>query len=86
MKDCIASHTCSILRDKFVQLPLARHFIEKGNTISQLKFLVIDGVDQNRCGGNPKQVLRKKEVQWIHSLDTLQPRGLNSDMDLYLFM
>lgn len=54
--------------------------------MSRLKFMVIDGVTINRRGGDREKSLRKKEVGWIHRLDTLQPKGLNSDFDLYLFL
>lgn len=42
--------------------------------------MVIDGVPINRRGGNRE--LRKREVHWINRLDTLQPKGLNTDFDL----
>lgn len=84
VKDRIARHKYSI-RDKLDKLPLARHFIEKGHTESQLRFMVIDDVSKNRRGGNRELELRKREVNWIHQLDTLQPKRLNSDFKLYLF-
>lgn len=62
VKDRIACHKYSI-RYRLTQLPLARHFVEKGHAISQLKFMVIDGVNCNRRGGNHELNLRRKEIQ-----------------------
>lgn len=46
VKEWIAWHKYSI-RDKLDKLPLARHFLEKGHHVSQLKYMVIDGVPRN---------------------------------------
>lgn len=43
VKDRIARHKYSI-RDKLEKLPLSRHFVDKGHTVSQLRFIVFDGV------------------------------------------
>lgn len=74
LKTLIARHKYSI-RDKLVQLPLARHFDEKGHSVSQLKFMVIDGINKNRSGGNCKLLLRKHEVQWINFWIPCTPEG-----------
>lgn len=84
VKDRIAKHKYSI-RDKLIQLPLARHFIEKGHipVISHLKFMVLEGISKNRRGGDREFVLRKREAHWIHFLNTITLKGLNTDLDLY---
>lgn len=60
--------------------------MEKGHLVSQLKYMVVEGINKNRRGGNRELLLRKSEVYWILFLDTLHPRGLNTDLDLYLFI
>lgn len=85
VKDRIARHKYSI-RDKLLQLPLGRHFLEKGHSISQLKYMVLEGISKNRRGVDRELVLRKREVYWIHFLNTIAPKGLKTDLDLYLFV
>lgn len=85
VKDRIARHKYSI-RDKLTRLPLARHFVEYGHNASQLKYMVLEGIEKNRRGGNREITLRKREVYWIHFLNTIAPYGLNVDLDLYLFI
>lgn len=51
VKDRIARHKYSI-RDKLTQLPLARHFVEFGHSVSQLKYMVLEGIERNRRGGS----------------------------------
>lgn len=85
LKDRIARHKYSI-RDKLTQLPLAKHFVKIKHTVAQHRFMVIDAVPHNRQGGIWELNLQKCEVQWIQCLDTLQPKRLNSDFDLHLFL
>lgn len=59
VKDRIARHKYSI-RNKLDKFPLAGHFIEKGHTVSQLRFMVIDGIPKNRCGGNRELTLENR--------------------------
>lgn len=61
VREQIARHKYSI-REKLDKLPLARHFVEKGYSVSQPKYMVIDGIPRNRQGGNRELNLRKREV------------------------
>lgn len=56
VKDRIARHKYSV-NDKLVKLPLAKHFV------SQLKFMVIDGISKNRRGVDREMALKKKRSQ-----------------------
>lgn len=67
----------STIRRGLTDLPVPAHFIEKGHTISQLRYRVIDGVSKSRRGGDRQQLLKKRELFWIFTLDTLAPKGLN---------
>lgn len=67
VKDQVARHKYSI-RDKLVQLPVARHFSQYGHTVSH-KYLGIDGIPMRH--GDEELPLRNREVQWIHCLDSL---------------
>lgn len=44
--------------------------------------MLIDGIPKKRRGGNRELELRKREVNWMHLSDTLQPKGLHSDFFL----
>lgn len=69
----------STIRRALTDLPVPAHFIEKGHTVSQLRYRVIDGIPRSRRGGDRQQALKKRELFWIYSLDTLFPKGMNVD-------
>lgn len=80
----ICEHRSSIRRGD-VMSPVARHFMEEGHNISQLKFMVIDQVRPPRRGGDPKKALLRRELQWMYKLDSKAPKGMNEESDLTVF-
>lgn len=48
--------------------------------------MVLEGIEKNRRGGDRELTLKRREVHWIHFLNTISPNGLNTDLDLYLFI
>lgn len=78
----IVRHKYSI-RDKLTQLPLTRHFWDKGHSISLLKYVVLKGINRNGRGGDRELIVRKREVNWNNFLNTIAPKGLNTDLDLF---
>ncbi|CAJ0944595.1 unnamed protein product [Ranitomeya imitator] len=85
IRNRISKHK-STIRCQNLLLPIPSHFIDKGHSISQLKFQVIEHVPQLRRGGNRISHLKRREAFWIHTLDTLHPKGLNRDYDLAAFL
>ncbi|CAJ0931144.1 unnamed protein product [Ranitomeya imitator] len=83
IKARISKHK-STIRTKMVDLPIPKHFIESGHSVSQLRFRVIDGVPPLRRGGDRVKLLKKKELRWISKLGSRQPGGLNVDYNLLL--
>lgn len=69
----------STIRRGLVDLPVPAHFIAKSHTVSQLRYRVIDGIPRSRRGGDRQQILKKRELFWIYSLETLSPKGMNLD-------
>ncbi|XP_069466482.1 uncharacterized protein [Ambystoma mexicanum] len=76
----------STIRCKNLRSPVARHFIEFQHTIAQIKFQVIEIVKRPHRGGNYQSLLSQREKYWIHTLDTLQPKGLNDEFSLSCFL
>ncbi|CAJ0940184.1 unnamed protein product [Ranitomeya imitator] len=74
----ISKHT-STIRTKLLDLPVPRHFHDKGDSVNQLRYRVIDDVPVMRRGGDRITLLKRKELRWIFELDTLHPRGMNLD-------
>ncbi|OCT76233.1 hypothetical protein XELAEV_18031436mg [Xenopus laevis] len=85
IKDRISKHK-STIRTGQTALPVPAHFQKSGHTVSQLKYQVIDTVPIPRRGGNRLLALHKLEMQWIHRLDTVWPRGLNKDYTPVMFI
>ncbi|XP_041430880.1 uncharacterized protein LOC121397711 [Xenopus laevis] len=85
IRDRISKHK-STIRTGQTSLPVPAHFRSAGHAISQLKFQIIDSVPVQRRGGNRLLALQKLEMQWIHRLDTVWPRGLNKDYTPSMFI
>lgn len=56
---------------------VAQHFCEAGHQISELRWQVIEKIYGHPM--NQRATLLKREVFWIHKLQTLQPNGLNEE-------
>ncbi|XP_077151982.1 uncharacterized protein LOC143815994 isoform X1 [Ranitomeya variabilis] len=80
VKDRIASHKSTIRCGK-TWLPIPDHFVTFKHSVAQLKFQIIEQVPRPRRGGNHIKLLKARETFWIHTLDTLAPRGLNREID-----
>ena len=86
MKIRIAEHVVNILngyKDHNVSL----HFkLFHSKDPRGLKFWGIDHLKPEWRGSNLVRDLSKRETQWIFSVDTLSPRGLNVDLDINCFI
>lgn len=49
-------------------------------------FLVLNRLKKTPRGGDTHHILLKREVWWIHTLNTRKPYGLNDRMDINLFL
>ncbi|CAJ0937840.1 unnamed protein product [Ranitomeya imitator] len=85
VRDRISKHK-STIRCNNLLLPVPHHFSTHGHTISQLRYQVIDSIPPQRRGGDRIALLKKREAFWIHTLETLTPKGLNRDYDLLAFI
>ncbi|OCT83047.1 hypothetical protein XELAEV_18025584mg [Xenopus laevis] len=72
----------SPIKCKSMDQPVAKHFVELGHTVLQLKFQILDAVLKMRRGDNRVKKLLYKEAWWIRKLDTLTPNGLNLEYDV----
>ncbi|CAJ0933465.1 unnamed protein product [Ranitomeya imitator] len=84
IRDRVSKHK-STIRCNNLLLPIPHHFAAAGHNISQLKFLILEQVPPPRRGGNRILTLKKREAYWIHTLDTLTPKGLNREYELSVF-
>ncbi|OCT84708.1 hypothetical protein XELAEV_18022864mg [Xenopus laevis] len=66
-------------------LPVSKHFLEKGHTADQLKFMVLETIPPLKRGGDRELKLKQREVWWIKQLGSLYPSVLNKEYDLFLF-
>ncbi|XP_073441691.1 uncharacterized protein [Dendrobates tinctorius] len=80
IRDRINKHK-STIRCKLTTLPIPAHFHTAGHSIPQLRFQVIEQIIQPRRGGNRIKTLREREAFWIHTLQTMEPLGLNREYD-----
>ncbi|CAJ0968348.1 unnamed protein product, partial [Ranitomeya imitator] len=85
VRDRISKHK-STIRCSNLLLPIPYHFHTQGHSVSQLKYQVIDHVPPPRRGGDRITLLKKKEAFWIHTLESLSPKGLIWDYELMAFV
>lgn len=81
MHTCLNQHRYSI-RKGCLDLPVSKHFTEAKHLEKDLKFIMIDHIPTQRRGGDRILKLKKKELMWIHELNTLSPFGLNMEYKL----
>ncbi|OCT74341.1 hypothetical protein XELAEV_18033310mg [Xenopus laevis] len=65
-------------------LPMSKHFLEKGHTVHQLRFFLLETVPPLERGGDRELNLKRGAVWWINKLKSLYPSGLNKNYDLFL--
>ncbi|CAJ0952210.1 unnamed protein product [Ranitomeya imitator] len=83
VKDRIASHKSTIRCGK-TWLPLQDHFLKHHHSVAQLKFQVVEHIDRPKRGGDRVKILKQRESYWIHTLDPLEPKGLNREINWLL--
>lgn len=68
-------------------LNVSKHFreVHHGN-LHTFSFLGAEQVKKPPRGGDTHHILLKREVWWIHTLNTRKPYGLNDRMDINLFL
>lgn len=85
LKTRICEHKSSI-RNCDEKSSVARHFNQLKHNTTDLKYMGIEVVETPRRGGDRDNLLLKREAYWIHTLDTLIPRGMNEEIILSCFL
>lgn len=81
----ISEHKSSIRRNDR-DYPVAVHFNDQKHDISSLRFTGIELVPLPPRGGDHDKLLKQRECFWIHTLQTLTPKGLNDELNLNVFL
>lgn len=75
------------IKNGFPKHSLSRHFLEVHNKNPKgLVFYGIDTIMGHWRGDNKKKKISQNETKWIYLLESLQPKGLNLDIDLNCFI
>lgn len=75
------------MKEKEPKKPLARHFKEvHGGDPKGMKVKGIYALHLSPRRGDFDKVLIKKEKWWIYTLNSLIPYGLNTEMNLHIFL
>ncbi|OCT74666.1 hypothetical protein XELAEV_18033653mg, partial [Xenopus laevis] len=67
IKSRISQHRSAIHLGNMSQ-PVSKHFLEKGHSADQLRFMVLEMIPPLRNGGDRELLLKQREVWWIHKL------------------
>lgn len=76
LKTRLNNHRYSI-RKKRMDLPVSKHCSEKGHSEWDIRYMILDFVPPLRRGGDSLTQHKRKELEWIHRIDSLKPRELN---------
>ena len=75
------------IKKGFKKHSLSMHFrIYHNRDPTLAQFCGIDTVESHWRGGNRKIAISKNETFWICELDTIQPKGMNKDLDINCFI
>lgn len=85
LKQRISEHKSSIRRNDR-DYPVAIHFNDNHHDVCSLRFYGIEYVPPPPRGGDHDRLLKQREAFWIHTLQTLAPKGLNDEFNLNIFL
>ncbi|XP_075428447.1 uncharacterized protein LOC142466834 isoform X1 [Ascaphus truei] len=76
-----------LIKNKDMTHPVPIHFNNCPlGTVDNFHCCAIEHIAIPPRGGDRKKLLHQREAHWIHTLNTLQPNGLNVDWDLRCFL
>lgn len=81
----VGEHRSAIRRGDLTS-PVAKHFLEAQHSVAQLRFMAIEQIKRPKRGGNMVNLLLRRELHWIYTLQTRSPRGMNEEVDLSPFL
>ena len=82
----IGEHKTAI-RTQNPEYAMARHYKEANHgSPASLKFWGIEKIEAPPRGGDIIKKLLCREARWINALDTLEPNGLNEELNLSCYL
>ena len=86
LKVRIGEHKTAI-RTGNLEYAMARHYKEANHgSPASLRFWGIEKIPTSSRGGDMIKRLLCREAYWIHTLNTLEPMGLNEELKLSCFL
>ncbi len=84
LRTCVSEQ---IIRTKSMDYAMARHYAQANHgSAATLKFWRMDKVSPASRGGDIINSLLHEEVLWIHTLYTVEPRGIHEELNLSCFL
>lgn len=75
----------SRVRNRVTKAPLTHHFLTYQHECTDLRVSVLEVIKKQVFADKHKNLLRR-EAWWIYRLGTLQPEGLNNELDLSVYL
>ena len=86
LKTRIKEHLANI-KKSFPNHSVSRHFASHhGSDPGLCTFYAIDKITRNWRGTHMTRSVSQNEMKWVHRLQTMQPSGLNIELDLNCFL
>ncbi len=86
LKARIAEHKAAI-RNHNMEYAIARHYVSANHgSCASLRFGAIERISPSQRGGDMIKKLLRREAYWIYTLNTVEPHGLNEELNLSCFL
>lgn len=66
--------------------PVAMHFVTAKHQTHELREMVIEHIKPPHRGGDRDWLLLRREAYWMHTLGTVHPGGLNTNLSFTCFI
>ncbi|OCT76084.1 hypothetical protein XELAEV_18031272mg [Xenopus laevis] len=70
----------------YTDIAVSRHFFNAKHNVCKLRWKVLEVVPRPVRGGDHNTLLLQREARWIRPLESINPKGMNEQLNLSCFL